>query len=150
MGRPGTKDKFVTLRWFRPRQKRPGGHTTPTTSNFLSIAPSISPSLAPSSFKDPCVNLKKKKCKKQCVLGPKKVKVCLPKKKEYENDCSQHTVRTWCMIAEYCKFANGKCFHRCDGLRKTKKCIKDKFCKPAKAANPCRGCQLVTTCGPSE
>jgi len=99
---------------------------------------------------DACVNLKKETCKNRCVFTktPKRLKVCLPKKKKFEHDCAQHKGRTPCLKAEVCKFSYGRCVHRCDGKRKLE-CRKAKFCKTVRAANPCYGCQLVTTCGSS-
>jgi len=119
--------------------------TAPTTMAPTTMAPTT---IAPTALKDPCVNVKKSRCRKECVFTrkPKKIKVCLVKKLKYEHDCAQYTQRTPCREVDVCKFANGKCFHGCDGLAK-KKCLNTQFCKPAKVANPCLGCQLVTMCG---
>jgi len=119
--------------------------TTPTTMPPTTVAPIT---IAPTIFKDPCVNLKRSKCEETCVFGPKKVKECFPKKDTFKHDCAKYKGRTRCREVEVCKFANGRCFHGCEGLAK-KKCAKAQFCKNYKVANPCGGCQLVKTCGPS-
>jgi len=98
---------------------------------------------------DPCENGKKKECKKknECVYGKKKVKLCRAKEK-WKHDCSQYTIKAPCVEINVCKFKNGKCSHRCPGLKK-KKCKDEQFCRWDKIANPCLGCQLATTCGTS-
>jgi len=118
-----------------------------TPSAGLSPSPTDLPSSVP-SLTAPCVNLKKGKCRKECVFTkkPKKIKVCFAKKETLEHDCSQHTARVSCKEIAVCKFANGKCFHSCDDLKK-RKCIQAQFCKLVKIKNPCLGCQLVATCG---
>jgi len=118
------------------------------SSTLQSFSPSGLPSSAP-SLKDPCVNLKKRKCKNECFFTkrPKKVKLCLVKKKKFEHDCSQYTARISCREIDVCKFVNGKCFHSCDGLAK-QKCIKAQFCMltKIKVKNPCLGCRPAATC----
>jgi len=116
----------------------PSAEMSPSPTDLLSSVPSL---------KDLCANLKKKQCNTKCVWGPKKVKACLVKKEIFEHDCAQYTKKSLCKEEKYCKFVDRRCFHNCDGLAK-KKCIKAQHCKPAKIANPCFGCQLVTTCGP--
>jgi len=112
------------------------------------LAPGDGPGRYTIELEDPCVHLKKGKCKKKCVFTktPKKKWACLPKTKQIEHACAQYTESISCREISVCKFANGKCFHRCDGKGR-KKCTKDQFCTPAKIKNPCLGCQLEATCG---
>jgi len=120
------------------------------TENPSSFPTAVVPTtIAPTALEDPCVNLKRKQCTEKCVFNKKKkIKGCRPKLEKHKYDCSQHTKKFFCkgVDNDVCKFANGKCFHRCAGLAK-KKCKEEKVCKPAKIVNPCHGCQLVTTCG---
>merc|ERR1719469_1726409 len=118
--------------------KLPSIDPTPTTA-----APTT---MAPTEVKDPCANLKKKKCKNNCVFL-KIQRQCLPKKYNFEHDCSQYEGKTPCLEVKVCKFPHGKCVHRCDG-KNARRCRKHKFCNFDKVVNPCFGCHPVATCGP--
>merc|ERR1711957_351973 len=83
--------------------KLPNMDPTPTTA-----APTT---MAPTEVKDPCANLKKKKCKNNCVFL-KIQRQCLPKKYNFEHDCSQYEGKTPCLEVKVCKFPHGKCVHR--------------------------------------
>jgi len=114
--------------------------------SYIPTKETVAPTtIAPTALKDPCVNQWKKSCPEKCVFGKKKIRGCLPKLDKHKHNCSQYTERKPCRDVDACKFVNEKCFHKCDGLAKSK-CKKEKFCKPIKVPNPCAGCQLVT-CG---
>merc|ERR1740139_1985398 len=126
---------------------------TPTTAAPTTMAPTtIAPTTAapttmvPTEVKDPCANLKKRKCKNKCVFS-KRQRQCLPKSKSFEHDCAQYKGKTPCLEVKVCKFPHERCVHRCDG-KNARRCRKNKFCNLDKVVNPCFGCHLVTACGP--
>jgi len=104
------------------------------------------PTTAPTEVQDSCANLKRKKCKNNCIFS-KRQRQCLPKSTSLEHDCSQYEGKTPCLEVKVCKFPHGKCVHRCDG-KNARRCRKHKFCNLDKVVNPCFGCHLVTACGP--
>jgi len=67
-----------------------------------------------------CAGLNKKTCltNAQCTYtkDPQKTKLCLPRIKKYEHDCSQYASESLCTAAKgLCDYVNGACVHMCDG-----------------------------------
>merc|ERR1711957_1130579 len=94
--------------------------------SYIPTKETVAPTtIAPTALKDPCVNQWKKNCPEKCVFGKKKIRGCLPKLDKHKHNCSQYTERKPCRDVDACKFVNEKCFHKCDGLAKSK-CKKEK------------------------
>jgi len=136
----------------------PNSSFGPTPSNYGTGEPTGGDGTkAPTQAPTPEVNCEDQKTKNQCkklgscVFGKKKIPgPCLFKKGKYKEDCEQFSEEDTC--GGNCKWEDGECVHRCDGLA-MKDCKKvrhpddgKKMCKAKKVANDCAGCHPKSKC----